>query len=1060
MATQKIPPANHTIWANPIRNTKNIMINRIVRFALTQPVFLVLGLVFFILGGTIAFKNLPIEAFPDVSDTQVNIVALYPGHAAEEVEKQVTIPIEVAMSGLPNSVRMFTHTQFGLSFMMITFNDKPSDKEARQQVFERLRGIDLPPDVEPDVEPLSTAIGEIFRYRVQGDHMSPRQLREIEEWQVEKALKKVPGVADVVSMGGAIKQYEVNPDLPRMRAAKITLTQLFTALSRANTNAGGGAVTQGRQQFLVRSIGVFSTSADIARVVVGDNGKGVPILVRDVAAVQESNAPVQGIVGQDQADDIVNGIVLMRKGENPSEVLKGIKEAVADLNNNALPVGVQIKPYYDRQWLIDKTLHTVFGNLMEGALLVTVILLIFLGNLRAALIVACIIPLAILSTFIGLTFLGMPANLLSLGAMDFGIIVDGAVIVVENVFLRLGQLGDEAQRDAQQRMRTIYEAVIEVGRPTLFSMLVIIAAHIPIFTLQRAEGRIFSPMAYSVTSALIGSLILSLTMVPLFCLWLLRDRIPHHDNRLLAWFKKIYEPAFHWSINRPARVIGIATILLVAALILGSRLGTEFLPELDEGSIWVNVSLPPSVSYEEATLQARRIREALHRVPEVETVISKFGRPDDGTDPKIFNSGEFFVGLKPDSTWRKGYDKKRLIDEMDHAVSELPGLETSFSQPIRDNVLESISQVDGQIVIKVHGDDLDQIRNIGHAIVDQVSNVAGVSRAYVDRDGDLPQQIIDIHRDVAARYGINIGDIQDAVEMALAGKASTELWEGERHFSVVVRLKEPERALDKLRNLLIASPSGAQVPLNELASFRETVGALDIARENGQRVVSIGIFIEGRDMGGVVADMKARVASNVNIPNSVTLSWSGEFENQERAMARLAIVVPLSILLIFVLLFDAFSSFRCALLIIANIPFAIIGGIVALFITGIPLSVSAAIGFIALFGQAVLNGVVMVTVFNQRLADGLTPEQAVHDGAMSRLRTVLMTALLAMLGLFPMALSHSIGAETQRPLAVVVIGGLISATLLTLLVLPSAYLWVIKKYGGTSLSEESTTWDS
>lgn len=637
------------------------MINRIVRFALTQPVFVILGLVLFVLGGVIAFINLPIEAFPDVSDTQVNIVAQYSGRAAEEVEKQVTIPIEVAMSGMPNMVRMFTHTQFGLSYMMITFNDKPTDKEARQLVFERLRGIDLPAGVEPDVAPLSTSIGEIYRYRVKGDHLNSRQLREIEEWVVEKALKKVPGVADVVSMGGALKQYEVNPDLAKMRDAKITLAQLFSSLTRANANAGGGAVSQGPQQFLVRSLGTFRTSADIDRVVVGDNGKGVPILIRDVAVVKEANAPVQGLVGQDNTDDIVNGLVLMRKGENPSELLKGIKQTISDLNDHGLPPGVELKPYYDRSWLIEKTLHTVFGNLIEGALLVTFVLLMFLGNLRAALIVACIIPLAVLSTFLGLTFLHMPANLLSLGAMDFGIIVDGAVIVVENVFLRLGNMSDESQHHFNERRKAIYKAVTEVGRPTLFSMLVIIAAHIPIFTLQRAEGRIFSPMAFSVTSALIGSLILSLTLVPLLCLWLLRDRIPHHDNRLLSWFKKIYQPAFSWAVIRPKQIISIALVLLIAALALGTQIGTEFLPELDEGSIWVNVTLPSSVSPAEALLSARRIRAALHTVPEVKTVISKIGRPDDGSDPKIFNGGEFFVELAPEETWRKNYKKKKLL---------------------------------------------------------------------------------------------------------------------------------------------------------------------------------------------------------------------------------------------------------------------------------------------------------------------------------------------------------------------------------------------------------------
>ena len=1029
------------------------MINRIVKFALTQPVFVVLGLVLFVLGGVIAFINLPIEAFPDVSDTQVNIVAQYSGRAAEEVEKQVTIPIEVAMSGMPNMVRMFTHTQFGLSYMMITFNDKPTDKEARQQVFERLRGIDLPEGVEPDVAPLATSIGEIYRYRVQGDHLNSRQLREIEEWVVEKALKKVPGVANVVSMGGALKQYEVNPDLAKMRDAKVTLAQLFSALAHANANAGGGAVSQGRQQFLVRSLGTFKTSADINRVVVGDNGKGVPILVRDIAAVKEASAPVQGLVGQDDTDDIVNGLVLMRKGENPSELLKGIKQTISELNDHGLPPGVQLRPYYDRSWLIDKTLHTVFGNLIEGALLVTFVLLLFLGNLRAALIVACIIPLAVLSTFIGLTFIHLPANLLSLGAMDFGIIVDGAVIVVENVFLRLGTMSDESQRNFSERRKVIYKAVTEVGRPTLFSMLVIIAAHIPIFTLQRAEGRIFSPMAFSVTSALVGSLMLSLTLVPLLCLWLLRDRIPHHDNRLLTWFKHIYEPAFKWAVTRPKQILGIALILLVAALGLGSQVGTEFLPELDEGTIWVNVTLPPSISQAEALLAAHRIRSALHTVPEVKSVISKVGRPDDGSDPKIFNGGEFFVELAPEETWRKNHNKAQLIEEMDKAVSTLPGVDATFSQPIRDNVLESISQIDGQIVIKVHGDDLTVLRKTAKAIVNQIHNVQGVSRAYVDRDGDLPQQIIDIDRDSAARYGINVADIQDVIETALAGKATTELWEGERHFSVVVRLSEQQRSLSKLDDLLIAAPGGAQIPLHELAHFKQVMGAMNIARENGQRVVSIGIFIQDRDMGSVVADMQKKVNANVTIPNNTSVTWSGEFENQQRAMARLSVVVPLSILLIFVLLFDAFGSFKNALLIVANIPFALIGGIVALFLTGIPLSVSAAIGFIALFGQAVLNGVVMVSVFDQLIAEGKTPEEAVHEGSMSRLRTVLMTGLLAMFGLLPMALSHNIGAETQRPLAVVVIGGLISATLLTLLVLPSVYLWVVKKYG-SNVNEE------
>jgi cobalt-zinc-cadmium resistance protein CzcA len=1019
------------------------MIRRIVHFSLHQPLFVFLGAAIFAVAGVIAFQQLPVEAFPDVSDTQVNVIALYPGRAAEEVERQVTIPIETALSSVPNVVRAFSHTQFGLSFMILTFDEKPNDQTVRQQVIERLRGVDLPPGVEPDIAPLATAIGEIFRFRLRGDHLTSQELRTLQDWVVEKQMRLVPGVADVVTMGGTMKQYEVNPDLARMRDYKVTLAQLFTALSRANANAGGGAVTQGRQQFLVRSLGSFLTSADIGQVVVAEN-KGTPLLVKDIADVRVGSAPPQGLAGQDDADDIVNGIVVMRKGENPSRVLEALKEKIEYINAQVLPKGVAIVPYYDRSWLIGKTLRTVFTNLTEGAMLVMLVLFIFLGNLRAAMIVAAVIPLSLLATFLGLTWVGIPANLLSLGAMDFGIIVDGAVIVVENIVRALGELPPEKLRNARARYNAVVEAAYEVGRPTVFSMIIIIAAHIPIFTLQRHEGRIFSPMAWTVTSALVGSLIISLTLVPLLCAKLLKKDVAHGDNRLVEWIKARYEPLLRKSIARPQLVKGIAVAALVGTFAVASQLGSEFLPELNEGTTWVNLTLPASVSPAEAQEQLRAVRAALRTVPEVNTVISKVGRPDDGTDPKIFNSAEIFVDFVPESKWRAGKGKEDLIREMDAAVSAIPGMEPSFSQPIRDNVLESISQVDGQIVIKVRGDDLDLINADAAQILAHISTVPGVARAFIDRAGSLPQYLIDIDRPAASRYGINVGDIQDLVETALAGKTTSELWEGEKHFSVVVRLKPGERDLGDLPKLLVASPNGAQVPLAQLARFRSVSGAMNIARENGRRVVSIGVFIRDRDMGSVVKDMKERVGRDVKLAPGEEVSWSGEFENQERAMKRLSWIVPLSIALIFLLLFDAFKSFRSALLIIANIPFAMVGGILALYLTGIPLSVSAAIGFIALFGQAVLNGVVMVTYFNQLMLDGLPVEEAVVQGSLVRLRTVLMTALLAMLGLLPMALSHAIGAETQRPLAVVVIGGLISATILTLFVLPTLFSSVAK----------------
>ena len=800
----------------------------------------------------------------------------------------------------------------------------------------------------------------------------------------------------------------------------------------------GSKIERGSQQYFIRGIGLLRSTDDIGNIVLSSHS-GTPVLIKDVATVTINALPREGIVSQDADDDIVNGVVLMRKGENPSEVLKVVKERVALLNNSILPKGVRIEPYYDRTWLIDTTLHTVFQNLTEGALLVAVILLVFLGNIRAAAIVAITIPISLLGTFIGLTWRGIPANLLSLGAMDFGIIVDGAVIVVENVFHRLSLRKQDKHKEA---VRTIIEeATVEVGRPTFFSILIIIAAHLPIFALQRQEGRIFAPMAWTVTSALVASLLFSLTVVPLLCYLLLRRITTHEDNAVLRWSKYIYRPILDRAMAYPKTVIGLAVIALGFSFTLLPRLGTEFLPELNEGTIWVNIDLPAGVSVAEARHQCMRLQEALHRIPEVSTVIVKAGRPEDGTDPKPINMVEAFVGLKPLEQWRHGLTKEKILEEMNTAVDAFPGLDVAFSQPIRDNVLESISQIDGQVVIKVFGEEPQVLREKTEQLLHEIAAVPGVARAFIDRAGEVPQSLIEIDRVRAARYGLNVSDVEDVIETGLGGKAATELWEGEKHFQVLVRLPEAQRSLDNLKNILVDTPEGLHIPLSEVATFKVTGGSMNISRENGSRVMAISTFIHGRDMGSVVADMQLRVKT-VTLPPGYIVTWSGEFENQQRAMTRLAVIVPISIGLIFILLFNAFKSVRNAMLILMNVPFALIGGIVALWLTGIPLSVSAAIGFIALFGQAVLNGVVMVSNFTQLQETGITVLDAVRNGALLRLRTVLMTALLAMFGLLPMALSHAIGAETQRPLAIVVIGGLISATLLTLVVLPAFYVIV------------------
>lgn len=1012
---------------------------RLIHYAVHQPLFIVLGTLLFAMAGVIAFKSLSVEAFPDVTDTQVTVIALYPGRAAEEVEKQVTLPLETALSGLPNAIRLFSHTQFGLSFTVITYDDAAKVLEVRQQVNERLRSVALPPGVEANIAPNATPVGEVLRYRLRGDALTTTELRTLQDWVVERALRQVPGIADVVTMGGYIKQYEVQPDLDRLRAYGLSFQQLLDALERGNSNAGGSYVAQGVQQYAIRGIGLLRSADDIGRIVVATRN-GTPILIRDVARVQIGAVPRLGRVGQDADDDIVTGMVVMRKGENASEVLKGVKAKVAELNERGLPPGVQIEPYYDRSWLMGKTLSTVFRNLVEGALLVSLVLYIFLSNLRASLAVVVIIPLSLLATFMGLKIMGVPANLLSLGAMDFGIIVDGAVIVIENIMHRLEQ--NRENLSESERKQVIIDAASEVGRPTLFSMLIIIAAHIPIFALQRHEGRIFQPMALSVTTALIGSLIFSLTLVPLLAYWMLRRKLPHGDNRVLRSAKGLYAPVLDWALAHQRKVVLIALAAFAVGLGAASRLGSEFLPELNEGTIWVNLRLPASVSNDEAARMLRTAREALLTVPEVRTTVSKAGQPEDGTDPKTISMAEVFVDIKPAEQWRKGLTREALILDMERAVTAIPGLVPVFSQPIRDNVLESISQIDGQIVIKVAGDDLVELRRTTEAIEAEIRQVAGVYRAEIDRLGDLPQLVIDIDRDRAARQGLNVGDVQDVIEAALAGKAATQIWEGERRFSVAVRLPAEQRAIARLASTPIPVPGGGYTTLGAVAEIRETSGAMNIAREGGRRTMAIGIFIRDRDMGSVVKDMKARVAGSVKLPANYAINWSGEFENQERAMQRLSVVVPISLLLIFVLLFDAFGSFQKAVLILVNVPLALIGGFIALWIFDIPLSVSAAIGFIALSGQAVLNGVVMLAVFQQLRNAGHSVLEAARQGSMQRLRTVLMTAMLAALGLLPMALSQDIGSETQRPLAIVIIGGLVTATLLTLVVLPVLYvLW-------------------
>ncbi|HUN81166.1 MAG TPA: CusA/CzcA family heavy metal efflux RND transporter, partial [Phycisphaerae bacterium] len=838
------------------------MVQRLVSFALHQPLFLCLITGLFIAGGIVAFQSLPIEAFPDVTDVQVQIITLFPGHAPEEIEKQLTIPLEIELSGLPHAVRMFSHTQFGLSFIVITFDDKVDDYFARARVLERLQEVSLPPGVQPQLGPLSTPIGEIYRYTLKSKTTNNTDLRSIQDWVVARHLRMIPGVADIVTYGGFIKQYQVSIDLPRMKSYNVSLQQVLTALGRGSANAGGSYIERGEEQLLIRGIGLLRSPEDISSIVVAERN-GTPLLIKDIGEIRVSAVPRQGVIGQDDEDDVVTGIVLMRKGENPSTVLTAVKEKVAALNGSILPRDVKLVNYYDRTTLIHTTLHTVFKNLLEGALLVTGILYLFLGNLRAAGIVSLLIPLSLLATFIGLSIRGIPANLLSLGAMDFGIIVDGAVIVVENVFRRLSESRAGSTENARNR---ILDATVEVGRPTLFSMLIIIIAYIPIFTLQRQEGRIFAPMAYTVVSALVGSLLFSLTLVPLLCFALLRRHHGHGENFIVRLAKRLYEPVLHSALARPWAVIATALVALAGSLAIVPKLGSEFLPELNEGTLWVNISLPPRISLTEASRVCHLMREAIKKSPEVGTVITKAGRPEDGTDPKPVNMVEIFGDLKPQPEWTRKISKQQLIDEIDERIREIPGVNPSFSQPIRDNVLESISQIDGQIVIKVFGDDAATLEQTANSVLAAIKPVRGVAYAAIDRAGMVPQLQIKINRAQAARYGLNVADIEDVIETTLGGKAATEIWEGEKKFDVVVRLGEQQRQdINAIKTILVDTPDGLRIPLEQVADIGVQDGSINISREGGTRVKAVSIFIKDRDMGSLVEDLQRQVKAHVNL---------------------------------------------------------------------------------------------------------------------------------------------------------------------------------------------------
>ena len=1017
------------------------MIARLVAFALHQR-FVTLALALLLTaGGILSWTRLPIEAYPDVGDVTVEVITLWQGHAAEEVERLITIQLEKELNGIANVTFLRSASLFGLSNIRVLFADGTDKYWARQQVQERIAGAEVPTDARPTLGALSSVIGEVYRYTLWSPTMPLVELKALQDWVLEREFLKVAGVADVISWGGGVKQYQITIDPVRLRAYNLTLKQVFDAVAANNANAGGSYIPWGQYALTVRGIGMIQSTRDVESIVVAAP-RGTPVRVRDLGTVGIGHAIRLGVLGRDHDDDVVGGIVRMRKGENPGAVIDGVKRKLEDIQQ-ILPAGVELRPYYNRERLVNATVGTVMKNLIEGAALVVLLLSLFLYNVRAAILVALTIPLSLLFAFIFMDLNAIPANLLSLGAIDFGIIVDGAVIMTENIVRHLSQRRVTGRRV----VREVQHSALEVARPLTFAVLIIMTVYVPILTFQRIEGKLFRPMAVTISLAVIGSLVLTLTLIPVLASLLFRRPPSERESPLLRWLRRPYVPALTFCLRRPVVPISAAAALLALSLVAFTFLGKEFLPELDEGDMWVRVIMPLGISVEGGRPYVRELREQFLRFPEVHAVVSQLGAPDDGTDPEAPDNAEFYVGLKPREEWTTTKDREALIEKMRAALlAAVPGITTNFSQPIKDNVDEAMAGVKGELAIKLYGPDLFVMDAKAREIVSVMRPIHGVTDLDYDHFVGLPQLQIIIDRAATARYGINIQDVQDGIEAATKGRVVTQVFEGERRFDLAVRLPGGDDPLATLKALTVSAPSGERIPVTQLAEFIQTDGLAEIDREANSRRLAIKWSVRERDMGSLVAEAMQKMQA-VTLPEGYRMVWSGRFEDQQRALARLYVIVPLVIFIIFILLFGAFQSVPDALLIMLNLPFALIGGTLALLLWNTNFNISGAVGYIAVFGVSVLNGVVLVSSIRQAREEGLSQREAILRGCALRFRPIVVSGIVAVIGFLPAALSHGIGAEIQRPLARVVVGGLISSTLLTLLVLPAIYAWLAGAHG-------------
>ncbi|HZW69748.1 MAG TPA: CusA/CzcA family heavy metal efflux RND transporter [Hanamia sp.] len=1033
------------------------ILKSVIAFSLKRKYFILFATLVLLAGGIITFRNMPIEAFPDVTNTEVTIITQWPGRSAEEIEKFITIPIEISLNPVQRKTSLRSTSVFGLSYVKLIFEDNVTYEEARIQVNNLLANADLPSGIQPSVQPPTGPTGEIYRYSLRSKTRDVRELKTLQDWVVDRQLRSVPGVADVVSFGGETKAYEIQVDPGKLSNLGITSLDVYNAVTKSNINIGGDVINVNNQAYVVRGIGLLNDINEIKNIII-ENVNGIPVLVKDVADVKLSNLPRLGHVGRTDAivdssgkrttsneDDVVEAIVLMRKGENPSQVIKALKTRVDKVNDQVLPQDTKIVPYYNREDLINYAAGTVLHNMVEGILLVTLMVSLFMFNWRTTLIVSIVIPLSLLFAFICLRLMGMSANLLSLGAIDFGIIIDGSVVMVEGIYVVLDQKAKDIGMERFNKLSKL--GIIKnngatLGKAIFFAKLIIIAALVPIFSFQKVEGKLFSPLAYTLGFALLGGLIITLTLVPVLIALLLTKNVREKHNPIVLKLTGFMMFGFNFSFKYRRMAIISSIVIIAIGLFSFKYLGTEFLPELDEGSIWLRVQLPYSISLDKSVEVAKQVREKMIQFPQVKNIVSQTGRPDDGTDVTGFYNNEFDVILYPEDSWKPRISKEELIDSMTKKLSVIPGADLNFSQPISDNIEEAVSGVKGSICVKIFGDSLNYMEDKANEVYNVLRTVNGIADLGVIKNLGQPELDIDLDQQKMALYGVATADANAVIEMAIGGKAATQLYEGVRKFDIRLRIPEEYRKSESdIGNLMIPTSSGSKVPVKEIANITTKTGPCLIFRDDNERYSAVKFSVRGRDMGSAIKEAQQKMKEDVKLKNGYSLVWQGDFENEQRATKRLQEVVPISLLLIFLLLFTMFGNFKDAGLVFLNVPFAIVGGIAALFITGTNFSISAGIGFIALFGICILFGVLIITQIKHNLekskkGHSISLFSAIRMGVYSRVRPVVMTAMMAAIGLLPAAISHGIGSESSRPLARVVIGGIICAMFFSIWIFP------------------------